>query len=358
MMRRLVVLMICVLVLACATGTTVDGPPPSTQETRFSGREIGPTPVGVIPDVLVRDNDRNKDVQVTIEYPTRGGPHPVIVFSPGYGGSHRGYVALSSYWAANNYVVIRVNHGDRIGNITKADQVWANATPADWKNRVRDITFVLDSLASLAQRFPELEGKIDATKIGVAGHAYGAHTAMLLGGVRTFPGGVSYADPRVKAVIAMSPQGLGDSRGLTNESFAELRVPALFMTGTKDQGATETETPEWRSEGFKLAPAGDKWLVTIEGVRTGTFTGRSDEILEALAREEEHNIGRTPTVPRAAESNPRTRTEQASVRQQYQIGDIRGIALTFFDTYVRGDTAAREALEKASSRSGVVVEKK
>ncbi|HEV7240213.1 MAG TPA: hypothetical protein VGQ36_13320 [Thermoanaerobaculia bacterium] len=358
MIRRLVVLMIAVLALSCESSSYEEGAPKSTASTRYTGLEIGPTPVGVIPDVLLRDNDRNKDIDLVIDYPTRGGPHPLIVFSPGFGGSHRGYVGLSSYWAANNYVVIRVNHRDRIANITKAEEVWVNATAADWKNRARDITLVLDSLESLVQRYPELEGKIDATKIGVAGHAYGSHTAMLAGGVRTFPGGVSYADPRVKAVIAMSPQGPAESRGLTSESFAELRVPAMFMTGTLDQGATESETPEWRSEGFKLAPAGDKWLVTIEGVRTATFTGRNDGLLEAIAREEDRDIGRTYVPSRRPETSPRTRTEQASVRHQQMVADIRGIALTFFDTYVRGDAAGREALEKAGTRTGVVVEKK
>ena len=40
------------------------------------------------------------------------------------------------------------------------------------------------------------------------------------------------------------------------------------------------------------------------------------------------------------------------------VRDIRGVALTFLDTYLRGDAEGREALEKASSRSGVRVEKK
>src|SRR5687768_825220 len=139
MNRRLMVLMVSVLVIACATGTAAQRaePPSSNERTRYSGIEIGPTPVGAIPDVIVRDNDRNKDVQVTIEYPTRGGPHPLIVFSPGFGGSHRGYIGLSSYWTANNYVVIRVNHNDRTANVQSAEDVWANATPADWRNRVR-----------------------------------------------------------------------------------------------------------------------------------------------------------------------------------------------------------------------------
>src|ERR1700754_4473080 len=64
---------------------------------RYSGREVGPTPVGVIPDVRLHADDRSKDLELTIDYPTRGTAHPLIVLSPGFGGSHRGYVGLSSY---------------------------------------------------------------------------------------------------------------------------------------------------------------------------------------------------------------------------------------------------------------------
>lgn len=358
MIRRVViVLMVSALALACGSaGTMEEGAPRSTEFTRYSGLEVGPTPVGAIPDVSVHDDARNRDIQLTIEYPTRGGPHPLIVMSPGFGGSHRGYVGLSSYWAANNYVVIRVNHADRTASVTKPEDIWANATPGDWQNRVRDVTFVLDSLDSLTKRFPELEGKIDATKIGVAGHSYGAHTAMLLGGVKTFPGGTTYADARVKAILAMSPQGPAATRGLTTESFATLTVPAMFMTGTQDKGATESETPEWRSEAFKLSPAPDKYLVTIEGARQGTFTGRIEDFIDVLARERAE-VNRTQVPTRDGQPRP-TRSEGVAMRHQEQFAAIRGIALTFFDTYVRGEAAGREALEKAKERRGVTVEKK
>jgi len=376
MNRRLVVLVVSALALACASNTTQGATRPRGEPARYSGHEVGPTPVGAIPDVIVRDNDRNKDVQVTIEYPTRGGPHPLIVVTPGFGGTHRGYVGLSSYWAGNNYVVIRLNHNDRTANVEKPEDVWANATPADWRNRVRDVTFILDSLESLAQRFPELQGKIDATKIGVAGHSYGAHTAMLAAGVRTFPGGVSYADPRIKAIVVMSPQGPSDQRGLTSESWTELKVPTMFMTGSLDRGALESETPEWRAEGFRLSPAGDKWLVNLMGAGLVTFSGGVAGI-EQIARERgvrDVNIPmapdpRDPNVPRRPPSagevtregpgTPRgSRAEALALQQKDVFATIRGVALTFFDAYLRGDAAGREALEKASARTGVVVEKK
>ena len=366
--------------LACSSAPQAEQTPLEVQSrgaSRYTGRETGPTPVGVIPDIRLRDNARNKDLQLNIEYPTRGGPHPLIVFSPGYGGSHRGYVGLSTYWAGNNYVVIRLNHGDQTANIQNAEDLWANATPADWRNRVRDISFVLDSLPELAKLYPELEGKIDAAKAGVAGHSYGAHTAMLIGGVRTFPGGQTYADPRVKAILVMSPQGPSDQRGFTNESWAELRVPAMFMTGSRDLGTVETETPQWRAEGFRLSPAGDKWLVTIEGAGHLTFAGGSSQgLLDQIAKERREGDyppgqrvpGLDPEVPGGLIDRPTdapvsrrgggSRAEDLALRQRELFAAVRGIGLTFFDAYLRGDAAGREALEKVAQRGGVTVEKK
>jgi predicted dienelactone hydrolase len=380
---RQIVVSVVALALACAPAS-MEGQRPRDNKRdpekapRYSGHEVGPTPVGSIPDVRLRDHDRNKDIELTIDYPTRGGPHPLIVFSPGFGGSHRGYVGLSSYWTGNNFVVIRLNHADRTANVEKSEDLWANVTPADWKNRVRDVTFVLDQLPALIKEFPELEGKIDATKVAVAGHGYGAHTAMLVGGARTFPGGASYADPRAKAILAMSPPGPSDQRGLTKESWTELKVPAMFMTGSLDKGATESETPEWRAEAFRLSPAGDKWLVSLMGAGTVTFAGGVAGI-EQIARERGTQDG--VSIPLAPDPNdPRTypgqppsgrdamregprqprgsRAEALSLRQKDLFAIIRGVALTFFDTYLRGDAAGREELEKAGERTGVTLEKR
>src|SRR5881628_341743 len=74
--------------------------------------DMGPSPVGVIPAATLHDTQRNKDVEISIEYPTRGGSFPIIVFSHGYGSSDRGYEPLVSYWTSNGYVCIRPSHAD------------------------------------------------------------------------------------------------------------------------------------------------------------------------------------------------------------------------------------------------------
>src|ERR1700737_2931240 len=106
MMRRFLPLL--VLVAGCSSSTpNQSAVTPATLSIGNYNAEMGPSPVGVIPAATVQDGPRNKDVEVSIEYPTRGGPFPVVVFSHGYGSSARGYEPLISYWTSNGYVCIR-----------------------------------------------------------------------------------------------------------------------------------------------------------------------------------------------------------------------------------------------------------
>ncbi|HEX6086883.1 MAG TPA: alpha/beta fold hydrolase [Thermoanaerobaculia bacterium] len=325
MIRRLSIPLLLLFAVACASSDDYD-----TSASRvlprgpYSGNETGPSPVGAIPDISVRDAARNRDLLLSVEYPTRGGPHPVILFSHEYGGSNRSYIGLSSYWSSNGYVVIRPAHLDRGGPDAQGER--------DWQNRVRDITAVIDSLETLEQRYPELQGKIDRTKIAVAGHGYGGQTALLLAN-----------DPRVKAVVAMVPE----TRGVT---FTDLKVPVLFFSGTRDPAQTA-------SEPFTLAPAGDKWLVSIEGARMPAFTGRYEAFTEAQAREAARN---DPIMdPYGQQQQQRsTRVQNAMLRTQEMFGIVRGGALAFLDLYVKGNADARQALEGLKDRRGVTIDRK
>lgn len=362
MNRRITFAVLALLAFACATPQGRDRNEDGLRDTpvgRYGGA-LGDSPVGVIPDVDLHDEARNKDYAISIEYPTRGTNHPLIIFSPGFGGSNRSYVGLSAEWASNGYVVIRTSHADsgRLPQVDNAAEIWASQTAAEWRNRVRDVTFVIDSLDALEQRYPELQGKIDRTKIGVGGHSYGAFTAMLIGGVRTFPGAASYADPRVKAIVAMSPQGPGDVRGLTRESWSELRIPTLFMTGTRDAGVTDDETPEWRREAFALSPPGDKWLVVLEGARHGSFTGRTQDILAVETEREPISNDPTTTRDTTRAIPPSARRERVSLSENERaiFNRVKGLSLAFWDASLKGDPKGREALDEQGG--GVTVEKK
>lgn len=351
-----------VLPLACASsevdGTDID----QSQRARYGGR-IGESPVGVIPEATIRDATRGRDVLMNIEYPTRQGPHPMIVFSHAYGSTHRDYVGLSSYWASQGYVVVKPRHADggRAGEQPLLPEI-SGQTASDWRERARDITFILDSLDALEQKYPELAGKIDRTKIGVAGHQYGAQTAMLLAGARTFPGGTSYADKRVTAALLMSPPGPLDSLGLTRESWTSVAIPVLYMTGASDIGTAETQTVEWRRQAFDLAAPGDKWLMLIENAGNAAFTGRNDPMAQAMVEGHDPVMAPDPNDPmgRRPRQQPTVsrRDSRGVINTRNAFGTVRTMSLAFWDAYLRGDAEGRSALEAAGGRSGVILEKR
>ncbi len=360
MIRRSVCLLLLVFAfVSCATRPNQLDEDQSPR-SRYAG-EAGESPVGVIPEGVVRDAERGKDVVFTVEYPTRPGLYPLIIFSHGFGARRESYVGVSAHWASQGYVVIKPAHSDA-GRLqtSNAQQAWLDQNATDWRNRVRDITAIIDGFDRIEESYPELKGKIDRTKIGVGGHSYGAFTAMLLGGARTFPGATSYADPRVKAVVAMSPQGPNERLGLTTESWANVRVPTLYMTGTLDGGVSETETPEWRRQAFELAPAGDKWLVVMEGARHSSFTGgRIEPTVEGSWADENAPVGPervplgTPRAPRGA-----SRESIAGMRIRGTFANVKAISLAFWDTYLKNDAEGRTALEGAAGRGGVELVKK
>lgn len=356
--RSVAVLLLAFAFVSCSTAPNQLDEDQSPR-SRYAG-EAGESPVGVIPEGVVRDAERGKDVPFSVEYPTKPGPYPLIIFSHGFGARRDAYVGLSSHWASQGYVVIKPAHSDsgrlQRGNV---EQAWRDQTPADWRNRAADIKAIIDGLDRIEESYPELKAKVDRAKIGVGGHSYGAFTAMLIGGARTFPGGTSYADPRVKAVVAMSPQGPSETFGLTTESWKDATVPTLFMTGTMDRGMSDGETPEWRRTAFDLAPAGDKWLVVLEGATHASFTGRIDASVPGRPLSDDRNVGpsrRPPGSTPVERSAPRESVTGLRLRGTFS--NIKAISLAFWDTYLRNDAEGRTALEGVAGRGGVELVKK
>jgi predicted dienelactone hydrolase len=186
------------------------------------------------------------------------------------------YWALGEYWASYGYVSIHPSHEDsRQDSGYRGGLMKVIRDSHLWESRPKDISFVIDSLPEIEKRVPELKRKLDRSRIGVGGHSYGAYTAEAIGGATvTMPresSPRSFADPRVRAVVIMSPQGEGEM-GLTSHSWDKMHLPTLLMYGSRDFGM-QRRTPTWRSEPFYKGPAGDKYDVELEGATHFTFVG-------------------------------------------------------------------------------------
>lgn len=233
----------------------------------------GPYRVLTTGHIVLHDAVRNKDLPLTIYYPDGRGPFPIIIFSHGALASKDCYSELGKYWASYGYVSIHPSHDDSIADKGfQGTLQQAISDPTAWKNRPKDISFIIDSLLRLESVAPELHGKLDRRHIGIGGHSFGAYTAELVGGVTiTVPGQVgpqSFADKRISAILLLSPQGEG-RMGLTAHSWDNLHLPMLLMYGSRDFGAWG-EPAIWRSEPYSKSPPGHKYQVEVLG---GTHMG-------------------------------------------------------------------------------------
>jgi dienelactone hydrolase len=241
-------------------------------------------------DLVFHDVPRKRKVPYRVSFPAAGGPYPVIVFSHGFGGNKDAFAAVGRHWASHGYVVIHPSHADGQTRQSRAadtaDQSALQRTrpgrllqglndPERITDRVADIVLVIDCLDTLPEAVPALQGRVDAKRIGVGGHSFGAYTAMLIGGVTVDLGadeGRSFRDERVMCILPISGQGTGQ-QGLTGKSWAALALPMMTITGTRDRGAGG-QGVDWKTEPYQLSPPGDKYLVVIDGANHFSFGGR------------------------------------------------------------------------------------
>jgi hypothetical protein len=89
----------------------------------------------------------------------------------------------------------------------------------------------------------------------------------------------SVGDARVKAGIIISGGGL-NHRMLTKESWDELAVPILTITGSNDVAAVGNETPESRRHSFEHSRGQGKggppaYLLWIDGATHSSYAGKA-----------------------------------------------------------------------------------
>jgi predicted dienelactone hydrolase len=258
-----------------------DAAVPSSSEIPVWGRP-GPYEVAVLRFTWT-DVKRRREVPVKIYYPAQGpGPFPVIIFSHGLGGSREGYQYLGRQWASHGYVSVHLQH------VGSDQAVWEKS----WSkllalrqaahnlqnslNRPLDVSFAIDQLEQLNLEPGPLKGRLDLSRVGAAGHSFGAYTTMAVAGqVFGRPGGreISFADPRIKAAIPMSTP-VPRKRGNLTQAYAKIAIPCLHMTGTKDDSPIgETRAAERRLP-FDYSHGPDQYLITFQGGDHMIFSGR------------------------------------------------------------------------------------
>lgn len=220
---------------------------------------------------------RPVDLRLKVSAPTEGTALPIILLSHGQGHSNHlsslnGYAPLADYWAEEGFVVIQPTHlSSRTLSLPDAP-----GAPMFWRERAEDMSHIIDRLDEIEKAVPQLQNRLDRTKIAVAGHSMGGHTASLLLGMKAE--NESFRDERIKAGVLLGSTGRGE--GLTDvvkenyafmltSDFTDMTTPALVVAGDKDASEHLTVNgPEWHMDPFHLAP-GPKELLILEGGEHG-----------------------------------------------------------------------------------------
>ncbi len=288
------------LLLWAAIAPVVAGSPPAYDRPgphRFAKLEF--------PDLIDAARDR-RPVPMVAHAPVAGGPYPLVIMSHGAGGNRDSGLYQAEHLASHGYVVLSIEH---VYSNTRQTKYYMSRAGGDLKlmeavhrvtkdarevlGRPRDVSFAIDQAIGWNRSHPALAGRIDARRIGVMGHSFGAYTTLAVCGAQPIldyleppvPPGNGLAgdlgDRRVRFGLAMSPQSPGTTF-FGPDSYRSVRCPLVLLTGSKDvqkRYDAETMPAATRREAFALLPPGQKYLVWLENADHFAFADNARSLL-------------------------------------------------------------------------------
>lgn len=261
-------------VLACVTHAVA--------QAAYNPMQIVPGNTPQVLDQDIQDSNRARVIPIRVYLPQTVIPTPVILFSPGLGGSRTGYAYLAKHWAACGYAVVVMQHpgsDDKVWQGKSRSQaiaaMHAAASGQNFLQRVRDVSAVLNYLSDQNKRNHSLlMGRLDLSKIGMAGHSFGAVTTEAISGEH-FRGRALFADPRIKAALALSPSS--PRHGTPAQAFGQITLPWMLMTGTKDIGLLGLGAQDVASRlaVYSALPPGHKYELILANAEHMAFSDRT-----------------------------------------------------------------------------------
>lgn len=271
------------MLIALAVGSAAQPQPPAdTQPAASPYAQEGPHEVASL-KLEWPDTKRDRTVPARIYYPAdEESPFPVVIFSHGLGGSCEGYAYLGRHWASHGYVCVHVEHEGSNADVWKGqadaaqEMQRAAKDPQNSINRPKDISFAIDQLKALDSQDGPLKDRLDLDRIAVAGHSFGAFTALAIAGeAGTHASGErSLADPRVKAAIPLSAP-VPFKRDRYDLVYGKISIPCLHMTGTLDESPIAFTKADDRRIPYDYITRSDQYLITLAGGDHAVFSGRT-----------------------------------------------------------------------------------
>ena len=242
-----------------------------------------PKPIISFSPVVLHIPNRPVDLQLRVTAPSAGADLPIILLSHGQGRSNslsslEGYAPLSEFWAAHGFAVLQPTHlSSAFLGLTAPE-----GQEIFFQSRAEDMVHILDQLDSVEATVPGLQGRLDRTRVAVAGHSAGAWTAsMLLGTGNTDPrNGSKWHQPETRIKVGVVLAGIGNGGADLSDSgkklipfyspdFSTMATPALVVYGDEDDNPLSTvRGASWHADPYTLAPA-PKALLTLKGAKHG-----------------------------------------------------------------------------------------
>jgi predicted dienelactone hydrolase len=230
---------------------------------------------------------------------SHGHSFPVLIFSHGNTNDPFDYAYTLERIAGEGFVVAAPSHTANTQDDVRVDFINGLAgvrlfncndglpppcsrlgVPRSMRDRVRDVTAVLDSLQG-----PDgwLGDRADVTRAGVFGHSRGSVTALAAaGGSNKWECGLSPCpltwgfgpEPRVKAVMGLA---IGAPNLTFAVNLANITVPTLLVAGTLD-----AVSPQAVSEAaFEQISSGEKLFVSIEGAHHRSYSSANCNLTQS-----------------------------------------------------------------------------
>lgn len=246
---------------ATTVSSTTELAPDTTRSTDGDLPADRPTHEVIVFDGEVVDDARDRRIPYRVYAPEDvTGPVPVVLVSHGGVGSETGYQRgghLGSTFAADGMLAVHVGH---VRSTVPRGQV---------TDRPADVSIVLDRIEDGTLPLPDgFAGTADLGRVGHTGHSFGAYTSHALAGADY--GRPSARDPRIDAIVPISPQGAGQfgafDRGPDDSTWTPVTVPVFSLVGGDeiDSDAVDSiERPGWRLQPFDRYPDAADRILTI-----------------------------------------------------------------------------------------------
>lgn len=180
------------------------------------------------------------------------GAFPLVIFSHGQSAIRWQSTYFTVLLASHGYVVAAPDHEG--GTLFEAVRGHVQSAPVGVENRPIDVIYLLNRFERLKEDDP-LFGLIDFEHIGVAGHSFGALTALR----------VAALDPRVKVIVPQAPVD-------ANVAWVALPQPVRLGIPVHIQGAHHDRTLPWDTNVEPTLKALEPPYSVLDIVKGGHFT--------------------------------------------------------------------------------------